>query len=462
MKLRTVLIILSILTGVTFVMWYSLLFGDVIVLKQTLFPNQSYNWTSYLQISDPINMTPDKKTHDTMDRPHDTGYVLALSYKDQLTSSSHRLVSLQCWAKQWNMLVVSPFVNGTFFRGPLHENLTSTSTMQYSDLFNISKWNTYCEEHSLAPFASWEDFLQNAPRDVVLVDLVYNRYIQKRCSKTIFGRGRECNFGLLRHFWSLMLAPHRFRVLKEHCIDLNQHLRHNVTMEDLNALFWANDEYSPNSVSLVMNEWNGIAYDINREVGELMECHIDVNTTNCLSFPPESKAMVYKLLSPSSRVFHDAEMYVSKYLSQSNSYIAVMVRWEWAGTHRVINIMNHNSIVMNVKDWQRQENVTDIFLTTDVGKYGSIKYSAFSNLMKHTKELFKMLYGVAISLEDYNKAFEDISNSTHPGYIGQLQRVIAAKARCLLMVGGGHFQQQTLNLYNELHEDEKTRCFKTL
>ena len=425
----------------------------------------SYIGTPHLQISEPLlrDIRPDE-TRDTLNRAHETGYVLALSYKDQLTSSSHRLVSLSCWAKQWNMTVVSPFVSDTFFRVPLQAVSTTTTAMKYDEIFNISKWNTYCEEHSLSPFAPWEDFLQNAPRDVVLVYLVYNRYIQKQCSKTIFGSGKECNFRLLKDFWSQMLAPHQFRIVKEKCIDLNQQLRHNVTMEDLNLLFWGNDsEYSPNSVSLVMNEWNGIAYDIHRKAGELMECHIDVNTTTCLSFPPESKNMVYKLLSPSSRVFHDAEMYVAKYLSRSNSYVAVMVRWEWAGMQRV----NHNSIVMHdiVKDWQRQENVTGIFLTTDVGKYGSEALTVnpyIENLIRRTRELFKMLYGKVISLEDYSKSFEDVSNSTHPAYIGQLQRVIAAKARCLLMVGGGHFQQQTLNLYNELHVHGDQQCFKTL
>ena len=437
--------------------WYMYLTYSGDAMKQ-LVPNMSkvgFNWTPHLQLSKSVIRSD--KTRDHLN----TGYVLALSYKDQITSSSHRLVSLSCWAKQWNMTVVSPFVSDTFFRVPLPAVPTTTTAMKYDEIFNISKWNAYCEEHSLSPFAPWEDFLQNAPREVVLVDLVYNRYIQKQCDKTVFGN-KECNFQLLKYFWSQMLAPHQFRVVKEICIDLNQHLRHDVTMEDLNLLFWGNNsDYPPNSVSLVMNEWNGIAYDIHRKTGELMECHIDVNTTNCLSFPPESKNMVYKLLSPSSRLFHDAEMFVSKYLSQSNSYVAVMVRWEWAGMQRV----NHNSVVIQniVKEWQRQENTTGIFLTTDIGKYGSVVLAGNHHIETLTKELFKTLYGKVISLEDYSRRFEDVSNSTHPGYISQLQRVIAAKARCLLMVGGGHFQQQTLKLYNELHGEQIQRsCFKTL
>ena len=388
-----------------------------------------------------------------------TGYVLALSYKDQLTSSSHRLVALQCWEKQWNMFVVSPFVDGTFFRGPLHKDLTTTA-MKYGDIFNISKWNRYCEEFFLPPFVPWKDFLQNAPRNVVLVDIVYNRYVEKACAKTDFN-GKKCDFHLLGEFWSHMLQPHQFKIVKRVCIDLNMHLDHHVTMEKLNTLFWGDySEYSPRSVSLVMNEWRGIAPSLRRKIErtDLMECHIHINTDDCLSFTHKNADMVFKLLSPNSQLFHDADMYVSKHLSQSNGYIAVMVRWEWIGNQRV----NDNDVVKYVKTWKKQENVTDVFLTTDVGNVALSKKPSLPHLIEHTKKLFSMLYGKQISLEDYSKTFEDISNSTHPGYLSQLQRVIAAKARCLLMVGGGHFQQQTLNLYNELHVDEKMQCHKYL
>ena len=453
------LVVILILSGTCIIasyMWY--LKDSRGAMKQPV-PSQSelyLNWTPHLQ-SEPV--PSDIRPDDRLNRSHATGYVFALSYLDQITSSSHRVVSLSCWAKQWNMTVVSPFMSDTFFRVPLPEVPTTTTAMKYDELFNISKLNTYCEEHSLSPFAPWEDFLQNAPREVVLVDLVYNRYIQKQCDKTIFGT-KECNFRLLKDFWSQMLEPHQFTIIKKVCIDLNQHLNHYMTMEKFNALFWENPEYSPNSVSLVLNEWRGIAPTLRRKIDahDLMECHIHLNTDDCLGFTDKYNDAVFKLLSPSSRLFRDAEQYISKYLSESNGYIAVMVRWERVGMQRV----NHNSVVIQniVKEWQRQENTTGIFLTTDIGKYGSVVLAGNHHIETLTKELFKTLYGKVISLEDYSRRFEDVSNSTHPGYICQLQRVIAAKARCLLMVGGGHFQQQTLKLYNELHGEQQ--CLKTL
>ena len=397
---------------------------------------------------------------------YNRGYVLSLSYKDQIASSSNRIVSLQCWAKQWNMLVVSPFVNGTFFRGPLQKDLPTATTMKYGDIFNISKWNAYAKQQSLAPFIPWEDFLHSAPRNVILIQIVHKAYVKSRCLKSIFS-SNECNFLLLRDFWSRILAPHRFRILKEVCIDLNLYTepKHYLTLQDFNAFVWGNySEYSPNSVSLVWNEWRGIRHNRHRDARDLMVCGVDINTPKCLSYTARSRKMAYKLLSPNSRVFHDAEAYASKYLNQSANYIAVMVRWERAGPHLQI----HSTIAEQVKYWQRQNDAPGIFLATDVGKYGSNTFGLSKlvpdtvDLIGSTEELLKMLFGEPIRLEDYNRRFEDISNSTHPTYLAQLQRVIAAKARCLLMIGGGNFQQQAGNLYRELHANQSTQCFKTV
>ena len=397
---------------------------------------------------------------------YNRGYVLSLSYKDQIASSSNRIVSLQCWAKQWNMLVVSPFVNGTFFRGPLQMDLSTTTTMKYGDIFNISKWNAYAKQQSLAPFIPWEDFLHSAPRNVILIQIVHKTYVKSRCLKSIFS-SNECNFLLLRDFWSRILAPHRFRILKEACIDLNLYTepKQYLTLQDFNAFVWGNySEYSPNSVSLVWNEWRGIRHNRHRDARDLMVCGVDINTPKCLSYTASSRKMAYKLLSPNSRVFHDAEVYASKYLNQSANYIAVMVRWERAGPHFQI----HSTIAEQVKYWQGQNDAPGIFLATDVGKYGSNSFGLSKlipdtvDLIGSTEKLLKTLFGEPIRLEDYNKRFEDISNSTHPTYVAQLQRVIAAKARCLLMIGGGNFQQQAENLYRELHANQSTQCFKTI
>ena len=449
--------------------WKIIIMTSIVVLSVGLYATASYMyyWQSparsksgfhYKMVpTDPVPLHTRPNETRGIHGKHDRGYVLSLSYKDQITSSANRIASLQCWAKQWNMLVVSPFINGTFFRGPLCED---PSLMKYEDIFNISKWNAYSMQHSLAPFVPWGDFLHSAPRNVILIQLVHRRTVQSPCLKSFFGSNR-CNFPILRNFWSRMLAPHRFRILKEVCIDLNLYVKQSLTREDFNALVWGNySDYSPNSVSLVWNEWRGIRYKRDIKASELMVCGIDIDTTDCLTFTDKSRTMAHKLLSPTSRVFHDAEVYVTKYLNQSANYIAVMVRWEMAGTR----LASHSTIAGHIKGWQVQNDVLGIFLVTDAGKYGSrtaVDLKFIPDLVTRTEELFKMLCGKPIHLEDYDKRFEDISNSTHPTYIAQLQSVIAAKARCLLMVGGGNFHLQTLNLYKELHA-QKAHCFKTI
>ena len=391
-----------------------------------------------------------------------TGYVFALSYKDQLSSSAGRIASLQCWANQWNMVVVQPFVNGTYFRASLNHNMTNTKEM--TDMFDVSEWNAYSKRHSLAPLAaSWKDFLKSAPRDVVLVQLVYSDGGPK-CLKSSLS-DKECNRQRLRDFWSQMLAPHHFRISRYVCIDLRKYTY--LSMYHFNALVWG--DHSPNtygSASLVIDEWAGICDSKNIS----LSCYINIKNTDC-----ESKKFVqsaaYKMLTPGSQLLQDADMYIHKYFNASTFYTAVMVRWERITIYdnteksKSAGLQCTNQIIKYLTKIQNRWNVAETFLASDVGKYGSgsfeLNYSTPSvDLFKLTEKLLQVLYGKHILFEDYNRAFEDISNSNHPAYIAQLQRVIAARARCLLLFGYGSFQHHTLQLYRTLRRDRKTHCYK--
>jgi len=60
-------------------------------------------------------------------------FVYAMSFKDQMTNAIARIRSLQCWARQWNMFTVEPFVNDTFFRHHI-TNLSSTFSRTDSEV----------------------------------------------------------------------------------------------------------------------------------------------------------------------------------------------------------------------------------------------------------------------------------------------------------------------------------------
>lgn len=46
----------------------------------------------------------------------------------------------------------------------------------------------------------------------------------------------------------------------------------------------------------------------------------------------------------------------------------------------------------------------------------------------------------------------------NPGYVAALQRIIASRAKCLVLVGGEHFQSIARNEYLQNHPNESDQC----
>ena len=96
------------------------------------------------------------------------GYVLAVDYWEQQTSGSRNLQNLQCWAAQYNLLVVEPAMAGSLLRTPLHDHPVSKG-FWFRDMFDLEMWNRLSSEKLHSELVAWETFLSSAPRDVILV-----------------------------------------------------------------------------------------------------------------------------------------------------------------------------------------------------------------------------------------------------------------------------------------------------
>ena len=92
------------------------------------------------------------------------------------------------------------------------------------------------------------------------------------------------------------------------------------------------------------------------------------------------------------------------------------------------------------------------FVTTDVGTYGSGTFeytlkrtdtsrSVYNTVVDQTKNFVEKLYRDSWTFGDWEKNFLTIPGLLKDrGYIAALQRTIASKADCLILMGGGHFQ----------------------
>ena len=83
--------------------------------------------------------------------------MYAMSFKDQMTKAIARIRSLQCWARQWNIFVIKPFVNDTFFRAPYHQPLSEILQHRFRHYFDFNVWNEVGTENGLPVLVDWED-----------------------------------------------------------------------------------------------------------------------------------------------------------------------------------------------------------------------------------------------------------------------------------------------------------------
>jgi hypothetical protein len=112
---------------------------------------------------------------------------------------------------------------------------------------------------------------------------------------------------------------------------------------------------------------------------------------------------------------------------------------------------------------KEDSNLKDVFLSVDIGKYGSKSFEGVNyNGHLHDLESFvERVYG-NMNVTGWERSFEIITGKDHAGYIALVQQAIVARAKCVLFMGGGSFQQRTLELYKELHPDSKQPCIKVV
>ena len=89
-----------------------------------------------------------------------------------MTSASKNLQHLQCWAGGLDIEVVEPFIVGSHLgvRDPL-ENYP----LRFSDLYDMNIWTT-ASNHTLA---SWDSFIQKAPRNLIRVEIRWDETADK-------------------------------------------------------------------------------------------------------------------------------------------------------------------------------------------------------------------------------------------------------------------------------------------
>ena len=379
---------------------------------------------------------------------HKGGYMLSLRYYEQQTQATRNLLQMQCLAHSVGMRIVEPFVIKSMFVIPLYdhsmmEKHSQKSLLTFGDVVDTQVWNTEAfEKFGYTSIASWEEFLRNAPRKIVVSCIRQRSPPKVLLPITGYDFHQGCPGTCFNVFDNSMnyLRQFGFRLVRKSCfnfVDFGGSILEDKFFE--NAL----GDYSPNEVTLLMNEFRGFFGFYRLPINS--ECGIVHFRTNNIS------------ILPSPRVLTDSQKY-STDVFRGRPYVAVVARIERVVLHRKKNMSKcSQEVVQILESINSSRGVSSTFLAMDIGRFGS-QGSIRNNLQPYGEALFNSIYGNKWSFGEWEESFENSSSSNNPAYVANLQRTIAASGSCLILVGGGGFQSQAKNLYVRLHPDPSLWC----
>ena len=394
-------------------------------------------------------MHADEKTNQSTQSS--LGYIMALHYSDQLTGSCANVFNLQCFAGHHleNVGVVEPFLLMTSVLGTNlssynnWHNLPKENRVKLSNIFDIKAWSKYSDSRHYSPLVSWESFIRKHPTFLILVyhtwkiDCNHQDHLDKVMIDATNNFVQENGFEIVRHV----------------CLDF----RKTGIISPKRLIDEIYGPYNPSRVVVIFNVWGGIILD------KVTNFRLAVSGTCC------NRLNDQRLSRHSELVSRDVIKYTSRYMNNTKKYVAVMIRFEYYGIkHKLINqspesqhrrlVKCFQNIGSKLKSLKYDKGIKHTLLTMDFSKHGSKDLRGNKNpylnmtvLNETVPKLFEVMFGNSFSLDEWEQSFVSVAHFKVPGYIAIMQKTLAANSDCLLLVGGGSFQESAKTLHNELH-----------
>ena len=400
------------------------------------------------------------------------GFVLTLEYAGQLMAGLRGILSQQCWISSFGfpLVIVEPFSNNSYLQHSHHIWKRTNPFARLSDLFDLNHFNEQSHLEGNTSIATWEHFIDSAPRKLILVtieDIQHSGCLffksemcetETNVSNTEFFAG--CNASISEETLSY-LQKHNFYVVRSVCLNCMEAMAHLTPDAITDHIF---GPHNAKDVTLVFNTWK-FSVQITKQCREVETCI--------------SKKILPMRVINSDRLERDAIWYRESYL-HSQKVISIMIRVEWhIITHRNdeknnATIKCFGEVLQAVNEIQHGLGNVSVspFLSTDVGVFGSGSFektkrltktreSTYSAVLNHTRHFVKELYRNTWTLRDWEESFLTIPGLLiNTGYISSLQRTIASKGDCLILMGGGYFQYMALQSYLSLHPTPSEQCVK--
>ena len=405
------------------------------------------------------------------DKSHKYGYVVGMIYSGQQGAGVQALMSLQCFIGSFGlpMQILEPVISSTKFES-YHSIDNQSLLTSFSDMFDITHFNIVSENAGLASLVTMKDFVVDAPKVTILVVTIrhqasYGR--QKRVSSVSIIWSSE-NTSLCYQLNNTMLSVRKFTQSGGFCIKRVVSVIVFPKSGNSFELFNKADLYDkvfgpfyPHDVTLIFSEWRTPWYVANSS-------HV---ASKCQEMKLKSKKAQFR---PSPQLLADVKYYKERFLNSSNS-LAVMLRLE-----RMLLLLKKreniekemkkclDEVVSTASDiWQRKNQRGIPMVTLDLGKYGSGSWVSsmdvnkfnWNMIMKLAKDTLSTLFNSQWGFEEWERSFiKAARRHENSGYIAAVQRTLASQAECLVLAGGGNFQELAMRDYMRNHPNKGSWC----
>ena len=383
-------------------------------------------------------------------------YIITRTYGGQLTRAIKNLMMQQCWAWGLGMQasIVEPFSSKSLLlHTPALWDALRQGTMvdaaRFSDYFDLEFYNHVSAAQRGVPLTIWEDFLTHAPRQAVVVatPMASCEAMQRRGTQS----STDKNFEVFVEGLELL----KFQVVKRVVIDCSDSNRGQKLTEELSPFL--------SNATLVFSSW--------RSYGVVKTwLSVDSQCDASGKHPAER-------LAPSSRIQEHMKSYRSNVL-RANKTIAIMLRVErfltlkssGRSNETVDSCLRKTLAVYAGLKRQPQWADSEPYLTLDIGRFGSgimQKEEAVSKFGESLKDVTKLVTDLLVKVYDgrwgsilqWEDSFLEATGGVHErGYVAMLQRGIAVQSDCLVLMGGGSYQEVAATQYLEAHPGPGQQC----
>ena len=255
------------------------------------------------------------------------GYVIVMDYCGQQGAGIQALISLQCFIGSFNlpMKILEPVITSTKFESYYNRD-NHSSSIAFSDMFDIVHFNSVSRSDGLASLAPKEEFMEHAPKAVILVivakhpspNIQYKGVNNIWSSQTTSLCYQSDNTSLSLNIVSSakLLIQDGFCIKQVVSVVVSQKVGKTSEVFNENTVYdTIFGRFHPQNVTLILSEWRAPWYASNSNLK---------NPRQCKDMKVKSKKAQFH---PSSRLLADVKFYQDHYLNSSNS-LAIMLRLE--------------------------------------------------------------------------------------------------------------------------------------